>query len=251
MPVASGDRLSIRAADWNDIQSLLGQWRGNGRRLPPPVQASARESVANTIWLKNTSANDVAAFGVLALDQPLIDFNDTNNAGEKYEGIRFQGIAPSTSTPHYGKFAVLQEPAAASTGFARAIISGMTLANVLINDADDVACDIANSQTAYLTSGQHGAARILWKPASVTGQKLCLIQIGDWAGAMLGTIGATCNKGSSATVTIYDGPEGSETTTGVTVSAYNRFATITVTSGTKWVWVFSKRGRLYLTAAEC
>lgn len=248
MVVSAGQPLRIAASDWNDVQAMLGQWRASGRRLAPSGQPLIDLRNAALILIKNTTNAAVSAFGTLALDQPIIDFNDAANAGEKYEGVRFDGITPSTSTPHYGKFAVLQEPAAASSGFARAIISGMTLANVLINDADDVACDIANSQTAYLTSGQHGAARILWKPASVTGQKLCLIQIGDWADCMLGKTDSAINKAASGTVSIWDGAEGSEADTGVNVTAYNRFANV---SSGKWVWVMSKRGRLYLTAAEC
>lgn len=243
MLVSSGSPLRILASDWNDIQAMLAAFRA-GRVL---FGSDTIDSGRNRVLIKNTTASVVAAFGVLALDQPIIDFNNTSNSSEKYEGVRFDGVTPSTSTPHYGKFAVLQEPAAASNGFARAVISGMTLANVLINDADDVAVDIANGVTTYLSSGQHGSARILWKPSG-TGQKLCLIQVGDWADAMLGQTDGAINKGASGTVSIHDGTEGSEADTGVNVTAYNRFANV---SSGKWVWVFSKRGRLYLTAAEC
>ena len=65
---------------------------------------------------------------------------------------------------------------------------------------------------------------------------------------MLGKTDAQITKASSGTVSIWDGAEGSEVDTGVNVTAYNRFATV---ASAKWVWVHSKRGRLYLTAAEC
>lgn len=67
----------------------------------------------------------------------------------------------------------------------------------------------------------------------------------------LGTISSTCNKGNSATVTIYTGTTaGSETSAGWTVSAYNAFGDITVTT-TKWVWVQNNGFLWYITAAEC
>jgi hypothetical protein len=248
MVVAAGQKISIAAADWNDLQSMLSQWRANGRRLAPDGASISGGSRGHEILIKNTTSSDIAAFGVLALDQPVIDFTTTANASERFNGIRFKGIAPSTSTPHYGKFCVLQEPALKTSGFARAVVAGMTLVKLNIVDAEDTACDITNNQTGYLTTSGHGSARLLWKQNATGTDKWGLAVLGGWDSAMLGKTDASHAKGASGTVSIWDGAEGSEVDTGVNVTAYNRFAA--VASG-KWVWVHSKRGRIYLTAAEC
>ncbi len=65
---------------------------------------------------------------------------------------------------------------------------------------------------------------------------------------MLGKTDASHAKSASGTISIYSGVEGSESDTGVNVTAYNKFAA--VASG-KWVLVVSIFGRLYLAAAEC
>ncbi len=68
-------------------------------------------------------------------------------------------------------------------------------------------------------------------------------------GICLGKTDSSINKGASGTVSIWDGPEGSESDTGNNVTGvYNRFAN--VGSG-KWVIVIFFRGKKYLIGAEC
>ena len=55
-------------------------------------------------------------------------------------------------------------------------------------------------------------------------------------------------KGVSGSVTFYRGTPGSETTTGISVTAFNKFADLA--SGA-WVWVDYQDGNAYLISAEC
>lgn len=72
---------------------------------------------------------------------------------------------------------------------------------------------------------------------------------GDDADAVLCKTTAAWAKGSSATLQIWAGQPGSETNTGVTLTAYNRYAAIA--SG-KWCTVMLHRhGYYYVIAAEC
>lgn len=66
----------------------------------------------------------------------------------------------------------------------------------------------------------------------------------------LGTISATWNKGSTATVTQLK-PDGSAMTTPRTFTAKNWFADVTVSSGTKNVACASVGNEWILIAAEC
>lgn len=72
---------------------------------------------------------------------------------------------------------------------------------------------------------------------------------GDDADAVLCKTTAAWAKGTSATLQIWAGAPGSETNTGVTLTAFNRYAAIA--SG-KWCTVMLHRhGYYYVIAAEC
>ena len=66
----------------------------------------------------------------------------------------------------------------------------------------------------------------------------------------LGTISATWNKGSTATVTQVNA-DGTSLSPTVTFTATNWFATVTVTSGTRKVLCVFVGDRWLLVAAEC
>jgi hypothetical protein len=198
---AAGTKLKGLPAEFlNDLQTMLSQWRANGRRLAPDGASISGGSRGHEILIKNTTSSDIAAFGVLALDQPVIDFTTTANASERFNGIRFKGIAPSTSTPHYGKFCVLQEPALKTNGFARAIVSGLTLAKVSITDSDDGAAEITNSETGFLTTSAWGTARVVWKQSGTGSGKWALLDLGDpilcGVGKANGAIAADATNGN-------------------------------------------------------
>ena len=246
--VSSGQPLRIPAEEYTDLLRGRNSIRYAGKQFSggtieemfPPL----------VIWIKNTTAAKVPAFGVLGIDSPITSPSSpaSSDATISFRSqIRFKGVSPSTSTPHYGKFAVLQEPAKAGAT-VRACIGGVCLAKLNIQDADDVACDITNAQTSYLATQQHGSARILWKEASTGTDKWGLIHIGSWASIMLGKTDASHAKGASGVVSIWSGVEGSEADTGVNVTAYNRFANLATT---KWCIVASIQARLYIIAGEC
>jgi hypothetical protein len=206
MPVSQGQELQIKAADWNDLQSMLSQWRANRRSLAPSVSQLSGGVARHDILVQNTTANDIAAFGVLAISQTVIDFTVTANAHEKFNGIRVKGIAPSTSTPHYGKFCVLQEPAKKNGGFARAIASGPTWCKLSITHASDGAADIMNAVTEGLITGVAGTARIILK-SSGTGStnKWGLINLGDPILSGIGKVsGSPIVEDGTGTVAVWD-----------------------------------------------
>jgi len=71
----------------------------------------------------------------------------------------------------------------------------------------------------------------------------------DDSDAVLCKTTSAWSKGSSATLQIWAGPPGSETDTGVTLTAYNRYADI---AGGKFCTVMLHRhGYYYVVAAEC
>src|SRR5215510_9921130 len=179
--VASGDPLEIPATDWNDLQLLLDEWRAGRLRFGAvPLQ----NWPASRVWVKNASANAVAPGDILGLGDPII--TPTQNVHEFKTNISFIGATPSTSTPHYDQYGIVQEPAAASTGMCRCVVMGLTFVKLNITHASDLYCEIANNVSMYLTTGALGSSRILWKSTGTgSTDKWGLIRVGEPSGEIL------------------------------------------------------------------
>lgn len=218
--ISPGEQYRPRAADLNDLQAILAEWRRS--RLSQDADPLRTLTGPGVVWVKNITGSTVNEFEVLGLDEPVTTFAD--NPAEFKERIIWKATTPSTSTPHYGKYAVLQEPAE-SQGFARAVMHGITLVKLNITHASDAYCEIANNVTTYLTTSAVGSSRILWK-SSGTGasDKWGLIRLGEPSGEILvyNATGSSIAAGASGTATVYGGTPLSEASTGQTLTVYNR-----------------------------
>lgn len=222
MVAIAGQPLNIKASQWNGLLDVLRWWRGSQiERLTRDLESIFPPSI---LWIKNTTNSDIARGEVLAIhDNPVITLSE--NADYFKSRLEFEGTTPSTSTPHFGKFVVLREPAAKNGGFARAVASGIALAKLNITHASDNYCEIANNVTSYLTTSALGSARILWKSSGTgSSDKWGLIRLGDPSGEILvkNSTGSAIAAGSSGTATVFSGTPGSESSTGQTLTVYNR-----------------------------
>jgi hypothetical protein len=142
MPLASpGKKLNIVASDWNDMQAMLREWR-HGRLSFGGSGVS--NPLGSTVWVKNISANDVTPGDVLGLGNPVI--TPTDDVTEFRARLAFEGSIPSTSTPHYDQYGIVQEACAKTDGFCRCVVSGITFCKLNITHAADLYCEIANSK---------------------------------------------------------------------------------------------------------
>jgi hypothetical protein len=217
---ASGQRLNIPARDWNGLQAVLAQYRGE--RLSQQSDELRTLVGHGVIWIKNISDAKVNEFEVLGLDEPVTTKAD-NETEFKYN-LFWKATKPSTTTPHYGKYVVLQEPAE-SQGFARAIIHGITLVKLNITHASDSYVEIEHEVTATLKTSALGSSRILWKTSGTgSSDKWGLIRLGEPSGEILvkNSTGSAIAAGSSGTATVHTGTAGSESSTGQTITVYNR-----------------------------
>lgn len=218
--VSPGQRLRIPASEWNELQAVLAHHRG--QRTSQDTDELRTLAGHGVIQIKNITAAKVNEFEVLGLDEPVTTLAQ-NEAEFKYN-LFWKATTPSTSTPHYGKYVVLQEPAEPQ-GFARAIIHGITLVKLNITHASDSYCEIANNVTANLTTSALGSSRILWKSSGTgSSDKWGLIRLGETSGEILvkNVTGSAIAGGASGTATVYSGTPLSETSTGQTLTVYNR-----------------------------
>src|SRR6185369_11431480 len=175
MPVSPGDPLDIPASDWNDVQSLLNRFRRG--LLSFDAIGLIFNSPASWVWVKNISASNVTAGDILGLGDPVI--TPTQNAEEFKTRISFQGSIPSTSTPHYDRYGVCQEPADKTDGYCRCVVAGATFVKLTITHAEDLYCEIANGVSTSLTTGALGSSRILWKESGTGGSKWGIVRVGE------------------------------------------------------------------------
>lgn len=222
-PVHPGQKLKIPASDWNDLGDVLTAFNGAGRKFPAPPPADVPLPYG-WCWIKSSVA---LAFGaVVGLDVPTI--LPTDRANIMYEGVFFNGVTPSTSTPHYGKYAVVQEPCNAG-GMARAVFHGVAYATLSITHALDQAAEIENG-SYVLKTGYVGTSRIIW-PSSVLGGGL--IRVGDTLDNFFGKPNASISSGATNGVVNAWKPDFTGSALGPTITGCCYFGTATLTTSDK------------------
>jgi hypothetical protein len=183
MPARPGDPLNIPAAKWNDVESLLAQWKAAGRQISPAL-GRTQPLPHGWVWVKNTSSTDITSFTVLSVFDLAVNIAD--NPAERFNGIRADGRAPTASIPYFFNYVVLQEPCRKNE-YARAIASGLSLVKLNITHADDWYCYATVGQTGYLTTGAVGTSRISLKSTGTgSSDKYGVISVGEWGTTFVG-----------------------------------------------------------------
>ena len=127
---------------------------------------------------------------------------------------------------------------------------GYALANVRLWNLDTAAYDTSAQQiTVYDADGTHAGiagdfGRAIYCRDS---QRWEVIGVASSMG-LLGKTNSSHAKAASGTVSVWSGTPGSESDSGLDITAYNKFAD--VASG-KWVWCANNGDGWYLIAAEC
>ena len=170
--VRSGEPLVIPATAYNAMVDAAQVVRN--RRLNLAPHGAGFDSLL--VHVVNMTGKALQRFDVVGLDGPL----ETQNLDVFCERIIFKGVVPKKS--HKGKFAVLQEDAAADM-CVRACVYGTTIAKVKVTPEDGGDekpklrfCDIKENQTSYLVSGGH--TEVLWSDDS-TNDRWSIIRIGS------------------------------------------------------------------------
>jgi len=175
--VNRGDPLRIRAEDWNKTLDLIR--RASGGDPPTDGQAPPRAASSQTaVLIRNDTGADVARFGVLGIDAPLIAADA--ELAEFQTAVRLAGVTPS-ETAHQGAFAIALEPIA-NAEIGRAVVSGVVQCQVSMTAEGDPFAEVKDADATQLVSGPTGSARILWAEAG-TGTKWAIVALGSAATA--------------------------------------------------------------------
>jgi hypothetical protein len=196
--VHNGATVVLSGTTFNAIAGVVNAYQGGN--VPPTSPRRVLGDPGGIIRVRNASGADVDRFGVLGLDEPVYDPADHEDAFTS--AVVFDGVTPETGT-HDGRFAILQEPAAAGQ-LAAAMVAGVCIVKVNMLSANHRRADIEDESASRLASGDDGIAEILWSESG-TGEKWAIVRFPSQPAGVLPVIVAKDggSAGSSAAQCTY------------------------------------------------
>jgi len=169
--VKSGDPIQIAASTFNTMLDATQDYVNRRMGQDSPAGTVFRD--ADVILVKNGSSQSVGRFGILGIDDIVID---PASVPEQFVADpALVGVTPAVPD-HNSRFVVLLEPLAPGL-IGRAVISGCVPVQVKYDFAGDVLkCGIVNGETGYLFGGV-GAAEVIWRSEG-SGVKWAIVRLG-------------------------------------------------------------------------
>jgi hypothetical protein len=168
-----GDPLHIDARTWNALIEAARKVLGPGAGDLAGGELLSRLYPRTTVLARNDTGGDLANRAVLQLGSPVVDPGDSPLA---FSGRpAFVGDAPSAD---YVRFVVGLEPAK-SGAFLRAVLGGIAVANVEVEDTSHAFAHASENDSGKLVSGVAGQAEILWRETESTGEQTCVVLLKD------------------------------------------------------------------------
>lgn len=172
--VKKGDRLRIAAQAWNDTLDVVERAKRARTRAAPG--SGIIDSDGGVVWVKNSGTNNVDRFGVLELSAPAI--LPSENLLAFQQDTPLTGITPTTNAASLGKFVIALQPIASnSTGLALA--TGVTPAVIDVQASSHGFADMTAGNVVKLTTGDRGAAHILYQESTSNGTCWAVVRLGN------------------------------------------------------------------------
>ncbi len=169
--VQSGQKLEIHATTFNSFVDAARDFKERQRDRRSQPEPYFPDS--GIILVANNSGADRNRFDVLGVTQPIIA--PEANLIEFKRRPTFRGVRPEAQ--HKCRFVVLLEPVKANK-IARAVIAGVTIVRLKVDDPLDTCCDIQPKKCDYLKSSIDGSAQILWKQKN-SGVCWAIVRLGN------------------------------------------------------------------------
>ena len=242
-------RLRVAAAHINALNEMMSpntSFGGGPLEMPRPAQ--------NVIYCQNDSGSDVDVGRALAITGPLFDPSSGGSALATFkESSPITGGAATATTAKRNAWCVAVEPIKAGK-IGRVAVAGVVALQANVRSSSHWSIKIVSGGTTLRTEAS-GGVPVLWKPDATGDNSWCLVRLGGGGGepVRLGKTNAEWNKGSLATITLYEsGTPGSETAgdpSETLADCVNKFSNV---GNDKWVIVaLAGNDAWYLIAAEC
>ena len=165
-----GEPFSVDAATWNAMIDAA-EAHANNSNATPLQRGGGR---ATTALVKNITNGAVPRFGVLQVNDPVIDPADS---AEAFNGRSILTGATPSATNLEARLAIMQEPTQ-DEELARAVIDGVTPAVIEILDANHTRADIKDGDNTELVSAEVGPLQVLWKETGTGTGKRAVVRFG-------------------------------------------------------------------------
>lgn len=177
--VRAGEPLRIPASTFNTFIDAARDYRNRTHGMGAGAAARAPGVDTGRILVRNDSGADADRFGILGIDSIVI--SPTDNADEFKNRPILSLIAPAVPD-HSENFVVLAEPlrheaTVADRPIGEAVIDGITVVLVDVQDADHEFAVVVNAQSTKLQSASNGPVQIIYKEAG-TGDKWAVVRLG-------------------------------------------------------------------------
>jgi len=175
--VQAGQSTAMKASTMNTIIDAANDYVS--RSMSTGRDTADIASASGIVFVKNESGASRKRFDILGLDSPIIPTGvttvqlDTRPTGSL---TAFRGVTPTT-IDHAGRFAVLLEPLA-DGAIGRAIVSGVCMARLIVEDEHATMADVTDGDASALTTNSVGSAMILHRHDGPSGQALAIVRIG-------------------------------------------------------------------------
>lgn len=170
--VSKGDSIvqKFTADAFNSFADAANEF---SRRQNLSTQKPVRDfGIGQRVRIKNiSSTTDIPPFGILAIKEPLFDYND--NEDEFLHNVTLEGDVPDYSDPDFKRWVVAQEYILQGE-IGWAMIAGITPVKINVIEESDLFCEMKDDDATQLVSGG-GIGKILWKETG-TGTVWGLIQ---------------------------------------------------------------------------
>lgn len=246
LPSASALNVWQDAADYvRDLE------RGGGAKDIPTGLAQG-----DILPVKNNTGADRARFDVVGLETPIFTPSQNQDLFASRPGMT--GVSPTLAN-HLGRFAVYLRPVPQGK-LGPALVSGVVSCKVKIEATGsnplsgqswyDYA-DIEDGVMTRLVLRPHGAARVLWKASTSTGDQWAYVRLGNPAGivTLRGTLSGSLSQGSYADASLtYRG----STYTQRVYDYLMKSGATAIASGKKiFATYFPEEQKFYAAEAEC
>lgn len=172
--VSQGDPLVIGAGAYNQFLDVA-RWWGHRKRGPEGgAVVPAGFPATLVVQVKNDTEGDLDERAVLTPTGVEISPVDDDPLDVQRQPVFTGGAPAATSDP----VLVLIEPVAAG-GVGAAAVGGTAVVTVNVSDADHLWARATASNTARLESATSGPARILWREAGSSGDKVAVVALNN------------------------------------------------------------------------
>lgn len=182
--VNRGDKLRIKAGDWNDMLDAKDAFRRG--LLNEHFESELHDQQPAIGQVLNDTGVDLPLGSVLGICHVLHD--PATQLNQFKTDYAFCGRRPKSEDT--GRFLILKEPL--RDGYVgECIVDGIAAVRVDLATIHDTHAEMIVGTTTHLQGGFRGSARIVWKPLGVTGTQWCYVRLGVGEGTTTTTTTTT------------------------------------------------------------